>query len=90
MYPRWLQIVVECLPLHHGIEMLRDLNAGVIGWSLLGHAAYFAVMAAVGGVAAVPSSSAVRGAASLPTSAHPSSVRSTVASRIDRPNQPMP
>ena len=48
VYPRWLQIVVECLPLHHGIEMLRDLNAGVIGWSLLGHVAYFAVMAAVG------------------------------------------
>jgi lipooligosaccharide transport system permease protein len=48
VYPRWLQIVVECLPLQHGIAMLRDLNAGVVGWALLGHAAYFVVMAAVG------------------------------------------
>lgn len=48
VYPRWLQIVVECLPLHHGITMLRELNAGVVGWSTVGHAAYFAVMAALG------------------------------------------
>jgi lipooligosaccharide transport system permease protein len=48
VYPRWLQIVVECLPLHHGIVLLRGLNEGVVGWSMLGHAAYFAVMA-IGG-----------------------------------------
>jgi lipooligosaccharide transport system permease protein len=48
VYPRWLQIVVECLPLNHGIELLRDLNAGVFSWGLLGHVAYFVVMAAVG------------------------------------------
>jgi lipooligosaccharide transport system permease protein len=49
VYPRWLRIVVECLPLQHGIALLRDLNSGVLGWSLLGHGAYFAVMA-VGGL----------------------------------------
>jgi lipooligosaccharide transport system permease protein len=48
VYPRWLQIVVECLPLHHGIEMLRSLNAGVLDWALAGHALYFVVLAAVG------------------------------------------
>jgi lipooligosaccharide transport system permease protein len=48
VYPRWLRVVVECLPLHHGIELLRGLNAGVLDWSMLGHAAYFVVMAAVG------------------------------------------
>ena len=48
IYPRWLQIVVECLPLQHGIALMRDLNEGVVGWGLLGHAAYFAVLAAVG------------------------------------------
>ncbi len=48
VYPRWLQIVIQCLPLSQGIEMLRDLNAGVIGWELLGHAGYFAVMALAG------------------------------------------
>jgi lipooligosaccharide transport system permease protein len=48
VYPTWLRIVVECLPLHHGIAMLRALNAGVLDWSLAGHACYFVAMAAVG------------------------------------------
>jgi lipooligosaccharide transport system permease protein len=48
VYPRWLQIVVQCLPLNHGIVALRDLNSGVVGWGLLGHLAYFAVMALLG------------------------------------------
>jgi lipooligosaccharide transport system permease protein len=48
VYPRWLQIVVESLPLHHGIAMLRALNAGVLDWSLAGHALYFVAMAAIG------------------------------------------
>ena len=48
VYPRWLQIVVECLPLQHGIELLRDLNAGVFDWGLVGHASYFIAMAVVG------------------------------------------
>jgi lipooligosaccharide transport system permease protein len=48
VYPRWLQIVVECLPLQHGVALLRDLNAGVIDIGLLGHVAYFLVMAGTG------------------------------------------
>jgi lipooligosaccharide transport system permease protein len=48
VYPRWLQIVIECLPLNQGIELLRNLNAGVFDWSVLGHVAYFLVMAAIG------------------------------------------
>jgi lipooligosaccharide transport system permease protein len=48
VYPTWLRIVIECLPLQHGIAALRALNAGVLDWSLLGHLAYFAVMAALG------------------------------------------
>ncbi len=52
VYPRWLQIVIECLPLHHGVQLLRGLNSGVLGLGLLGHAAYFVVMAAVGLVVA--------------------------------------
>jgi lipooligosaccharide transport system permease protein len=48
VYPTWLRVVVECLPLQHGIEMLRQLNAGVLDWALLGHAAYFVGMATVG------------------------------------------
>jgi lipooligosaccharide transport system permease protein len=52
VYPTWLRIAVECLPLQHGIALLRGLNAGVLDWAMVGHAAYFAVMAAVGVVVA--------------------------------------
>jgi lipooligosaccharide transport system permease protein len=48
VYPAWLRVVVECLPLQHGIALLRALNAGVLDWSLLGHVAYFVAMAAIG------------------------------------------
>ena len=46
--PAWLRIVVECLPLQHGIELMRGLNAGVFSWSLVGDVAYFVAMAIVG------------------------------------------
>jgi lipooligosaccharide transport system permease protein len=52
VYPAWLRVVVECLPLQHGIALLRALNAGAIDWSLLGHASYFVAMAVVGLVVA--------------------------------------
>jgi lipooligosaccharide transport system permease protein len=48
VYPAWVRIMVECLPLQHGIALLRALNAGALDWSLVGHAAYFVGMAAVG------------------------------------------
>jgi lipooligosaccharide transport system permease protein len=48
VYPTWLATIVKCLPLYHGVAMLRALNAGVLGWTLLGHAAYLAVMALIG------------------------------------------
>jgi len=48
VYPAWVRILVECLPLQHGIALLRGLNAGAIDWSLAGHASYFVGMAAVG------------------------------------------
>ena len=51
VYPAWLRVVVQCLPLNHGIALLRDLNSGVLSWGMLGHVAYFVVMAAVGVVA---------------------------------------
>jgi len=52
VYPAWLRVVVEVLPLHHGIALLRALNEGEVDWALLGHVAYFAVMAAIGVVVA--------------------------------------
>lgn len=48
VYPRWLQIVVECLPLYHAVELMRRLTTGVVGLGLLPHLAYFAVMIVVG------------------------------------------
>src|SRR5262249_231930 len=47
-YPRWLQIVVECTPLYHGVVLERSLTLGIIGPALLGHALYLAVMGAIG------------------------------------------
>jgi lipooligosaccharide transport system permease protein len=48
IYPRWLQLVVECLPLFHAVELMRGLTTGVVQAGLLGHLAYFVVMIVVG------------------------------------------
>ncbi len=52
IYPRWLQIVVECTPLYHGVVLERSITLGVVGPALLGHALYLAVMGGVGVVVA--------------------------------------
>jgi lipooligosaccharide transport system permease protein len=52
VYPRWLQLVVECLPLYHAVELMRGLTTGAVHLGLLGHLAYFLVMIAVGVVVA--------------------------------------
>jgi len=48
VYPGPIQVLVECLPLYHGIELMRGLSSGIVGWSMLGHVAYFVVMAVIG------------------------------------------
>ena len=48
VYPEPIAVAVKCLPLWHGIEMLRDLNMGSVGWATAGHALYFVVLAALG------------------------------------------
>lgn len=48
VYPRAAQLAVEAMPLYHGIEMIRALTLGAVDVSILGHAAYFVVMAVVG------------------------------------------
>jgi lipooligosaccharide transport system permease protein len=49
VYPRPLQVVVEVTPLYQGIELVRPLTTGAgVGPGLLGHAAYFVVLAAIG------------------------------------------
>jgi lipooligosaccharide transport system permease protein len=48
VYPRAIQIVVDCTPLYQGIAVLRGLTLGYVGPSLLWHVLYLAVMGAVG------------------------------------------
>jgi len=48
VYPRPVQIVVECTPLYQGIALLRGLTLGYVGPSLLWHVLYLAVMGVAG------------------------------------------
>lgn len=48
VYPTAIQWLVMALPLWHGIELMRQLAFGAVGWSTVGHAAYFVVLAVVG------------------------------------------
>jgi lipooligosaccharide transport system permease protein len=49
VYPRWLQLVVEAMPLFHAVELMRGLTTGALHAGMLGHLAYFLVMI-VGGL----------------------------------------
>jgi lipooligosaccharide transport system permease protein len=48
VYPRPIQIVVECTPLYQGVALMRGLTVGVVGPGLLWHAAYLALMGLAG------------------------------------------
>jgi lipooligosaccharide transport system permease protein len=48
VYPPAVQFVIACFPLYHAIELMRAFTSGAVGWGLLGHLAYFVVMAAIG------------------------------------------
>jgi lipooligosaccharide transport system permease protein len=47
-YPRWLQLIVQCTPLYHGVSLVRALTLGEVGLAAIGNVAYLAVMGAVG------------------------------------------
>jgi lipooligosaccharide transport system permease protein len=44
VYPRVIQIVVECTPLYQAVTLMRGLALGVVGPDLLWRAAYLALM----------------------------------------------
>lgn len=48
IYPRALQIVVECTPLYQGVALLRGLTLGAAGPGLLWHLVYLALMGLAG------------------------------------------
>jgi lipooligosaccharide transport system permease protein len=52
VYPRALQIVVECTPLYQAVALLRGFSFGVVGPAMLVNVAYLAVLGLVGLVVA--------------------------------------
>jgi lipooligosaccharide transport system permease protein len=48
VYPRPIQVVVECTPLYQGVALLRGLTLGAVGPGLLANVAYLAVLGAIG------------------------------------------
>ncbi|TKA00316.1 ABC transporter [Actinacidiphila oryziradicis] len=47
VYPRWLQIVVECLPLYQSIELVRQPSLGHLGTQLIVPVLYLVVLGAI-------------------------------------------
>jgi lipooligosaccharide transport system permease protein len=47
-YPPAAQWIVPLTPLYHGVELLRALTLGTVGWATLVHVAYLVVMTVVG------------------------------------------
>ncbi|MBV9095083.1 MAG: ABC transporter permease [Streptosporangiaceae bacterium] len=48
VYPRPVQVIIECTPLYQGVVLLRDLTLGAVGPGLLWRAAYLAVLGLAG------------------------------------------
>jgi lipooligosaccharide transport system permease protein len=48
VYPRAIQVIVECTPLFQGVSIIRALTLGGVGPSLLWNVLYLAVMGTVG------------------------------------------
>ena len=48
IYPRAIQVIIECTPLYQGVVLLRGLTLGVVGPDLLWRAAYLAVLGLAG------------------------------------------
>jgi lipooligosaccharide transport system permease protein len=48
VYPRTIQLIVDCTPLYQGIALLRGLTLGYVSPGLLWHVLYLAAMGAAG------------------------------------------
>jgi len=48
IYPDWLRVILEALPLSQAISMIRGLTLGYVDAALLGHVLYFVAMIALG------------------------------------------
>ena len=47
-YPDWLELVIQATPLYHGVELLRSLTTGTVGWYQLFDVAYLAALGLLG------------------------------------------
>src|SRR5439155_21514507 len=47
-YPTAMRVLVETTPLYHGVQLVRALTTGAVGWGLLWHCAYLGVFAVAG------------------------------------------
>ncbi len=47
--PRWLQLIVEWLPLYPGVALCRAFSLGQLSWGMAGQGAYLLGLALVGG-----------------------------------------
>jgi lipooligosaccharide transport system permease protein len=48
VYPEGIQLVVQALPLWHGVELVRGLTTGALSPAMWGHVAYFGAMIVIG------------------------------------------
>jgi lipooligosaccharide transport system permease protein len=48
VYPLPIQQFTRISPLYHGVELIRGLTVGALDWSMIGHAGFLIVMAAIG------------------------------------------
>ena len=47
-YPDWLETVIQATPLYHGVELLRALTTGAVGWAQVGNVVYLAALGVLG------------------------------------------
>ena len=47
-YPDWLETMIQATPLYHGVDLLRALTTGAVGWRQLVNVAYLSALGLVG------------------------------------------
>jgi len=47
-YPDWLEWVIQATPLYHGVELLRSLTTGTVGWYQLFDVVYLGLLGLLG------------------------------------------
>jgi len=48
VFPEWIQVIVNALPLSQAVELVRGLTLGNLDFAMLGHVLYFVVMIVLG------------------------------------------